>query len=171
LLSAAFLLPALDQRLTEIKTVYVLSMANGFDQYLTNRLTKAGPYQVVTDPLLADAVVTDVVGRSLEQRLTELYPPPPEAEPAEDATKPAADAKKAAKEDPNDIVAAMGQGAGIARISSFSRGRGNVFIVDLKSRRVVWSHYRRPKNSRPDELNRTADGIVDRLNEDLLPKK
>jgi hypothetical protein len=45
-----------------------------------------------------------------------------------------------------------------------------MFLVDLKTRTVLWSAYERPRNTTPDELNRTAKRIVDRLKKSF-PKK
>ena len=48
--------------LDDIKTVYLLPMTNGFDQYLAIRLTTGVVLQVVTDPEKADAILTDRIG-------------------------------------------------------------------------------------------------------------
>lgn len=55
------------------------------------------------------------------------------------------------------------------QIRSFSRGRGTFFLVDRKTRNVLWSTYERPKNGSPDELNRTAERVVNDLKRDLKP--
>ena len=147
--------------LGEIKTVYLLSMSNGLDQYLANRLTKTGRFEVVTDPAKADAVFTDRLGPAFEQRWAELYPPPPPPTPAPDTKK-----ETSTSETPVDFSAPSA-----ARISSFARSRGNVFLVFNKTGAVVWSHYRLPSDSRPRSLDKLADRIVDRLEEDLTPKR
>jgi len=144
----------------DIKAVYLLPMSRGFDQYLANHLTKAGIYQVVTDPKRADAVLSDRVGDSLESQLKELY-----AEP------------KAESETKKEAQAAAGSGdvteySGAAkRTSSFAGGKGNLFLVDVKSRTVVWSTYARPKDSTPHQLDATARQVIERLNLVLHPKK
>lgn len=148
--------------LPDVKTVYLLPMTGGLDQYLANQLTKTGRFVVVTDPAKADAVFTDRVGIAFEERWKELYPPPPPP----DAPKP--DAKDAKKETPDLIDAA---GTPLVRISSFARGKGNVFLVSRQSGSVIWSHYSTPKDSRSKSLDRNADRIVDRLTEDLKIKK
>jgi hypothetical protein len=61
-------------------------------------------------------------------------------------------------------------GAAAPRTSSFGRGRGNLFLVDLKSRSVVWSTYRLPKNRTPQELDHTSAWITDALSRDLRQK-
>ena len=122
----------------EVKTVYLMPMGNGLDQYLANQLAAAGAFEVVTDPKRADAVFTDHIGETVEQRLAELLAPPKEDD----------DDKKDDK---------------VVHFSSFSRGKGTIFLVDVKSKSVLWSAYEKPKNSAPDELNRTAARIVQRL--------
>jgi hypothetical protein len=146
--------------LGEIRTVYLLSMSNGLDQYLANRLTKSGRFEVVTDPANADAVFTDRLGPAFEERWAELYPAPSQT-PAEDAAKNTSPSNA-----PIDFAAPSP-----ARISSFGRSRGNVFLVSKKTGAVVWSHYRLPSNSRPSSIDKLADKIVDRLSDDLPAKK
>ena len=49
------------------------------------------------------------------------------------------------------------------RASSFSRGKGTLFLVERKSRNVVWSIYDQPKSSTPKESGWLAGRVVDRL--------
>jgi hypothetical protein len=156
---------AADPALINVKTVYVMPMGKGLDQYLANHLTQNRVFEVVTDPALADAVLSDRLGPAFEQALAELYPPPPEPpaekEPEKSETKPAAP-------ESTSIGAALADRPDVpARASSFSRGRGNVFIVDRKTKRVLWSDFRTPRNSQPQEIDYTADKLVDRLAKNL----
>ena len=59
--------------LSDVKTVYLMPMSNGLDQYLAVQLTTGAVLQVVVDPQRADAVLTDHLGESFEQSLAELY--------------------------------------------------------------------------------------------------
>jgi hypothetical protein len=54
--------------------------------------------------------------------------------------------------------------------SSLSHAKGTVFLVDAKSRQVVWSVYQLPKGSSAKEMDRTASDIVSRLKRDLKGK-
>jgi hypothetical protein len=135
-------------------------MAGGLDQFLANRLTASGTYQVVTNPSQADAILTDRIGPDFEERMKELYPPPPPPEESE---------KKEEEAEDRSVASLMGEASAARPVSSFSRSRGNVFLVDRTGERVIWSTYLRPRSTRPDELNRVADGIVDRL-EDTVDK-
>jgi hypothetical protein len=51
------------------------------------------------------------------------------------------------------------------------RGKGTFFIVDRKSRNVLWSVYQEPKDSTSTELTKTARKVVRRLKDDLTDKK
>src|SRR5262245_31014721 len=92
LLLLCFGVAASAEDLGTVRTVYIMGMAHGLDQYLANRLTNEHVYRVVTDPKVADAVITDHIGKGFEEQLSELLPPPeapkkPEPEPAPDADK------------------------------------------------------------------------------------
>ena len=55
-------------------------------------------------------------------------------------------------------------------MSTSGHGHGTIFLVDVKSRQVLWSAFDRPKSSTPRELDHTAARIVQRLKDDLEPK-
>ena len=135
--------------LQQIHNVYLLPMGSSLDQYLANRLTATGLFQVVTDPQKADALFTDQLGAGFEQKYEELYPSAkPETDKSEDS-----------------MTDALGKP--MQRFGSFSRGRGTVFLVDRAGKTVVWSMYREVKSSRPDDTNRRADDIAKKLSRDM----
>jgi hypothetical protein len=140
-------------QLQEIHSVYFLPMGNSLDQYLAQRLIATGMFQVVTDPQKADAVFSDKIGEGLEDRLNELYPPPKEKKVKDDST---------AEKDP--------YGQPIQRFGSFSRGHGTIFLVDRRTRNVVWSIYWPIKSSRPDDTNKRAGEIARKLQKDVTGK-
>ena len=159
--------------LQQVRNVYLMPMGYGLDQYLANRLTAEGVFQVVTDPKRADAVLTDQLGLGFERRFEDLFPAETKpAEPVAAATAGAeagkADAKPKPKQSDADAFADVKRGG--PPVSSFSRGKGNVFLVDVKSRGVLWSLYERPKKILPDDLDRTSGRIVERLKKDLSGK-
>jgi hypothetical protein len=155
----------------EIKTVYLMPMSNGLDQYLATRLTKVGPFEVVTDPQLADAVFTDRLGMAFEDRWKELYPPPPPVVPPDAKPDPKATAKadtkaeRKSEDDPETVTQPL------HRISSFARGKGNVYLVSRKTNSVVWSDYNSPKDTRSQTMYKTAEKIVEQLQDDMSAKK
>ena len=73
---AGLLISAAHAQVLGVKTVYVLPMAGGLDQYLALQLTSEGVLRVVTDPQKADAILTDGIGARLEENLTELFGAP-----------------------------------------------------------------------------------------------
>jgi hypothetical protein len=138
-------------QLKEVKSVYLYPMSGGFDQLLASRLTKGHVFQVVSDPKLADAVFTDQLGAAFEYRLNHINPPPAPPPP------PPGTPQSYASTDSEP------------KVSSFSRGRGTIFLVDAKSKQVLWSAYQPPKNSTPHELDRTAKKVIGNLETDLKP--
>ena len=138
--------------LDDIKTVYVLPMSNGLDQYLAAQLTSGTVLQVVTDPQKADAVLTDHVGQSFEQSLADLY-----------STKPSASDKDADKtEDTGNTFARSGMQG--------QRGRGNIFLVNRKTHDVVWSYFEAPGDKTPNGMRRTAAKISTKLGQSIKGK-
>ncbi|HEX4594301.1 MAG TPA: hypothetical protein VH157_08500 [Bryobacteraceae bacterium] len=146
-------------QLKQVNTVYILAMTGGMDQFLANQITASGIFQVVTDPKKADAIITDRLGETFESKLTELFPPPAPAAP------PPNEEKKADKKTGMDF------GTGVQRVNAGARGKGNLFIVDRKSRSVLWSIFEPPKDSTPGELSKTAEKVVKHLKNDLTDKK
>ena len=146
---AVMLLPAgvFGADMSGIKTVYVLPMSSGLDQYLAVRLTTGAVLQVVADPQNADAVLTDYIGQGFEDRLNELYGSKPKSE-----------------DDKNSSTSEF------VRPASGARSRGAIFLVNRKTRDVLWSVYERPKGTTPAELNRTADRIADKLGKAIKGK-
>ena len=168
--------------LTGARTVYLMPMGHGLDQFIANRLTRMHVLQVVTDPAKADIIFTDEVGAPLEDRLKDLYPPPPDPEAKQAAADKAAAKEAAAKEKGDKPNPAPAQGPGsmlgdtvnkadkAGGMGVTGRGRGTLFLVDVKSREVLWSAFEKPKNSNPQELDHTAERVVKLLKEDLSPK-
>jgi hypothetical protein len=117
------------------KTVYILPMSGGLDQYLAQWLTKDHIMQVVADPKSAEVVMTDRLGEAFEQKMKEIHP----------------DGDKKTDENARNTFRT-------------TKPRGTIFLVDAKSRQVVWSDYQKPPNSNSDhDLNRTAEQIAHKL--------
>ncbi len=142
-------LGAANPDLKQIRTVYLLPMSNNLDQYLANRLTQSGLLQVVTDPHKADAIFTDKIGQSFEEKMEELYPPPA----------PPKSEENSAEKDP--------WGQPVQKLSSASKGRGTVFLVDRQNRNVIWSIYSPVGRTRPEDIDRRASEIARKLQKDL----
>ena len=147
--------------LAAVRTIYILQMGSGFDQFLASALARDGHFEVVTDPSLADAILTERVGKTFEKKFEELYPKPKPVleEHAEEAD---ADAERK----PGLSAAGM-IGGEPPRTSNFGGGKGTVFLVGRSSRSVLWSSYEKPKTLRPADLNATAKTVARQLGEAL----
>src|SRR5579863_7653614 len=120
------------------KTVYILPMAGGLDQYVAQCLTKDHVMQVVTDPKAAEVVMTDRLGQAFELQMKQIHP----------------DAPKTDKDDKGQ----MKSNDTAPDIFRSSRALGTIFLVDAKSRQVLWSDYQEPPRSNSDrDLNRAAE--------------
>ncbi len=144
LFAAALALAA--ESLSGIKTVYLLPMSGGLDQHLAVSLTTGAVLQVVTDPEKADAIFTDTIGVSFEDRLKDLFQSSNKKSDGktDDYTKPS--------------------------MSPLSRGKGVIFLVDLKSHVVIWSMYATPKSSDSSDMNKLAEKIAAQVQKDRKGK-
>jgi len=170
--------------LSSVQIVYVLPMGSGMDQFVAHQVARYGLYQVTTDPRQADAFLSDFVGTTFETRVDDLLKAArdkAERDAEELAKKEAAKAPKAKesdkdedknkKEDKEDARPGEFQMSGdAARVHSFSRGRGNIFLVDAKSRRVLWTGFDVPKNTRPGELQKSAERLMSKLRKEKTGK-
>lgn len=156
--------------LAQVQSVYIMPMSGGLHQHLTNQLVKLGLFQIVADPQRADSVLTDRLGGAFEAQLAEWDAetarrnPPPPAEVA--PPKPGAAEAKPASGDAKPLELASRQVT-----TAVSRGKGTLFLVDRRSRRVVWSTYQRSKTPLPDELEHTASRVANRLKQDWGAKR
>lgn len=151
--------------LSTVHTVYLLKMSRGLDQFLASRLTSDHVFRVVTDPQLADTVFTDQIGEGFEMKLDELFPPPPNAKP------PAPPKPDQTADQGNPLLGdTVNKLSNPAMSSTFGRGRGTVFLVNAKSRHVIWSTFEPPKSGSARDLEHTANDIVSRIKHDLKGK-
>jgi len=133
--------------LSGVKSVYLMPMSGGLDQYLAIRLANGGAFQVVTDPQKADAIFTDRIGANFEQSLQDMYAEKKKSDgklSADDFTKP--------------------------NMQPLSRGKGSLFLVDRQSRVVLWSIYATARGTGPDEMNHLAMKIADQLDKARVGK-
>jgi hypothetical protein len=153
-------------------------MSRGLDQYLANRLTNEHLFQVVTDSKMADAVFTDHIGDPFQTQMEALFPPPPVEKPEKKEVKEKKDRKEKGDkdgekdDDPKGVTLATETVNKLSSpsLSGFGRAKGTVFLVDAKSRQVVWSVYDPPKGSANNDMDRIASDIVSRLKKELNPK-
>jgi hypothetical protein len=115
-------------------------MANGLDQYLSSRLTSERALWVVLEPASADAVFTDTLDDTFWNWLARTYPPSAGAS-----------------------ASTANRGSAFRRDTLTSSHRGMVFLVDPRSRVVMWSAYQLPRSASPAEMDRTASQITNQL--------
>lgn len=108
-------------------------MAGGLDEYLASWITKEHVLQVTTDAKTADLVMTDHLGKQVEQRLAELHP---------------------RDEDDDEGTSPRFRGG---------QGRGTVFLLDAKTRAVVWSDFHKPGDRSASRMSREARRLAIRL--------
>jgi hypothetical protein len=122
------------------QTVYILEMANSFDQHLASRLTAGHVLWVVLDPKNADAVITESLDDSFVSWMQRTFTPPPGA-PAEELS-------------PSTLrrTAVYGE-----------RSRGTVFLVDPRKRIVLWSATEPRRDSSVAEADRAATRLTNGL--------
>ena len=131
--------PGQDSRISpRFQTVYILSMSNSLDQHLASRLTSGRVLWVVLDPASADAVLTDNVDETFWDWLARTYP---------------------------GTAAGAGNGSGASHATPATPGkqRGTIFLIDPRRRLVLWSIYELPRNTSPNELDRSATRITNQL--------
>jgi hypothetical protein len=127
---------------------------------------------VVTDPLKADALLTDHLGETFEAKVRELYPEAkPVAAPVNPDEKKPDEKKKDVKEPPaeakQDEMELKSSGPEHAPVAA--RSRGTIFLVKRGTGEVLWSAYNDPAIRQPKDLNRTAGRIADGLKKAISP--
>jgi hypothetical protein len=135
--------------ISKVRTVYILGMSSGLDQYLANRLTSDGVVWIVLDPARADAILTDRLDDAFWSWLNGRYPLVSKAPVPAQA---------------DDLRAKDLMGSNV-------KNKGNVFLVDPKSRLVLWSCYDQAKRESPDDLDRVALRVTKRLKTSMAEKK
>lgn len=135
---AAFCGAALLAQNPAVRSVYILPMTGGLDQYLAGTITRGHIMIVVANPKTADAVLTDHLGESFEQQMDQI-----------------AGRDKDGKDKD-------GKDKDTTSHPSFRSGsaKGTVFLVDAKSRQVLWSDYEKPSRR---SLDREAERIAKQL--------
>jgi len=94
--------------------------------------------QVVADPKTAEVVMTDRLGEAFEQKMKEIHP----------------DTDKTDKKSDDAVPHTFRS----------TKPQGTIFLVDAKSRQVLWSDYQKPPRSNSDsDLNRAAEQIAKKL--------
>ena len=157
---------------SDVRTIYIMPMRHGLDQYLANQLTRENLVEVIADPARADAIFTDGLGETFEQQLEKPHPTPKPAPPKAEAKtgESGADSGKEQADKDKKSGPNMYSDPEPPHVSTFGRGKGTLFLVDARSRVVLWSVYEKPVTSTPRNLDGTAKRVVNQLKQDLAAK-
>lgn len=163
-LLGAAVLPAADlEMLRNSPAVYFWPMSSSFDQYLAQEIAAEGVFQVVVDPKLARAVMTDRIDAPFLAAMDELFP---RAEPAKPAAE--ADPKKKSEDKPDESDTGIYVDTR-PKNRPLGRPRGTLFLVDVHTRQVLWSTFLDEADKNPNRLHKQARNVVDRLRKHLKP--
>ncbi len=138
--------------LRDVRSVYAWPMTKSFDQYLAQKITGENVFDVVVDPKLADAIFTDRIDAPFLAAMDEIFPLNQDQE---------RDVPDAQNKDAESIES--GSTTTRPKNRALSRPRGTLFLVDVSSRKVLWSTYLREYEETPDKLSKMASIVVERI--------
>lgn len=146
-------------QLQNIGKVYLWPMSNAFDQYLAQQITAEGVFEIVVDPKLAGTVMTEKIDNTFLQALDELFPP------GEGASKKEKAEEKAKGGDSLEGDFRMRRPGNHPKAAP----RGTLFLVDVASRKVIWSTYLKEFAADPNELHKQARAVAEKLKDQVKP--
>ena len=147
--------------LGRVRSVYTWPMTKSFDQYLAEQITTESVFDVVVDPKLANAVLTDRIDAPFLAAMDELFPLP---EPDDD---PEAAEKKDDEEETVDESIEGGGAFKRPKNRPIGRPQGTLFLVDVHSRTVLWSTYLKEYDPSPNKLHQQARNVVQRIKQHM----
>ena len=138
--------PAVAADIGSAQPVYFWAMQGALDQYLAEQAAASGAVKVTVDPQMARAIMTDRIDKPFLDAMDELFPVEGREEP----------------EESDDSIEGDFQ---MARPSNRPKGspRGTIFLVDVKTRQVLWSTFLGELDMRPNSLHREAEKVIERL--------
>ncbi|MBI1354570.1 MAG: hypothetical protein GC160_09500 [Acidobacteria bacterium] len=146
---ALLAVPLGQAQLRDAQPVYFWPMQHAFDQYLAEAVNGADALSVTVDPKRASSMMTERIDATFLAALEELFP---EQKPAKD-------------EDDKDVKSkeSIEGRFQLARPKNRPQGRpqGTLFLVDVKTRRVIWSTYMGEVDPEPKALHKEAERVVE----------
>lgn len=151
---ALLAVPPGQAQLRDAQPVYFWPMQHSFDQYLAEAVNAADALSVTVDPKLAAAVMTERIDAPFLAALEELFP----------AGKPAGEETDQAETSSKSDDSIEGQfGLSRPRNRPQARPQGTLFLVDVKTRRVIWSTYLGQLDPTSKALHKEARRVVEQL--------
>jgi hypothetical protein len=135
-------------QIREAQPVYFWPMQYALDQYLAEAVNTAGVLTVTFDPKLAGAIMTERIDSNFLEAMEELFP-----------------ANKEAKDESGKKNDSIEGDFAIARTKNRPQARpqGTLFLVDVKTRRVIWSSYRGELKPDSKDLHKEARRVVEEI--------
>lgn len=121
-------------------------MEAALDQYVAEQAQASGVLSVTVDPLLAKSIMTDRIDADFLAAMDDLFP-------IEGRDEPEAESES------------VEEGALRKKVYNRPKGRshGTIFLVDVKTRRVLWSTFIGQYERSPKALHSEAQTVVKRL--------
>jgi hypothetical protein len=151
---AAIAAPLAAADLASVGPVYFWPMNGALDQYVAEQATSEGLFPVTVDPAQAKTVMTDHIDAKFFEGMNEVF---------------AAETPAAEEGADEEASGSIESGLAAHRPANRPRGNshGNVFLVDVQTRRVVWSAFIGEYDRRPKSLHREAKQVVGALRKSL----
>ncbi len=139
-------------QLRDAQPVYFWPMQHSFDQYLAEAVNTADALTVTFDPKLAAAIMTERIDANFLEAMEEIFP-----------------TKKEESEDKKDDSIEGDFAMARTKNRPQSRPQGTLFLVDVKTRRVIWSSYRGELKPDSKDLHKEARRVVGEISAALDP--
>lgn len=138
--------PAIAADLSSAQPVYFWAMQSSLDQYLAEQASTAGALAVTVDPKMASAIMTDRIDKPFLDAMDELFP-------------------VEGREEPKNSEDSIEGDFQMARPQNRPKGtpRGTIFLVDVKTRKVLWSTFLGEFDTNPKSLHREAQKVIERM--------
>ena len=143
------------QTLSNSGPVYFWPMTSAFDQYLAQEASGGGVLNVTVDPKNASAVMTDRIDGKFLEGLDEIFPLPEDPSRESDEEEASSDSIEGSFQLQRPANRPVG------------RPRGTLFLVDIKTRNVLWSTFLKEFDATPDRLQRKARSVIEKLQQEL----
>ena len=148
---ALLAVPLGQAQLREAQPVYFWPMQHAFDQYLAEAVNGADALTVTFDPKLATSIMTERIDATFLEAIEELFPK-----------------EEAEKVEEDDSIEGDFQVAR-NRNRPQARPRGTLFLVDVQTRRVIWSTYLGELEPDPKNLHKEALRVVEEIAARVAP--
>lgn len=137
--------------LSSAQPVYFWPMEGALDQYIAQEASAVGVVSVTVDPKMAKAILTDRIDANFLAGMDELFPLPGVEEESSEEEEETSDSVETGLQKPRPANRAL------------SRPHGTLFLVDAKTRRVLWSTFLGDYDRSPKKLNGEAKSVVQRM--------